>query len=305
MAKGTASSPLSNMMTSVLDLLFLMVISLFTLGGMLSLLQRMEPSQTPQSGAALPLSELAGQAADLAEEVQQAGEMNIDRQVDPLKRQLAADQTEEEERRKQLDALTRQRTALEARIRAERPKEKDLQELNEALAGRGSELSKLEADRRRLRSERDRLLGRLTNIQMELDSKYKKGGVAWESPPPPGERYDVLLSEGVVFPLEREFFTVQRLSETSLLIWPSRKGLTLHDALAKGSPLMKKIADSSFRSNGWVCFLVNPDSFSTFRALRDAVEARGVPVAWEPFEGTRIPMSDEGGRSPAPQRRRQ
>jgi hypothetical protein len=191
--------------------------------------------------------------------------------------------------------LTRDIQGLKQQLAAYAEREKQLQALTAEHKGRMTELE-------RLKQEKQRQVQRLAEVQAQLAQAGGKG-VTVASGAPMVQRdkvarqsYPVMLAEGKIFPITPEYYTGTKGSDGRLVIWPKAQqaGLTIQQALKADSPVMKEVTTAEFRRDGRVKMLVNPDSFDTFRVLRDALAKRGIDYGWEPYTGTKIFVSNTG-----------
>lgn len=150
---------------------------------------------------------------------------------------------------------------------------------------------------KQLEAQRVRYQNRLAKIQAELARAQADAptftGAAMVRPDRQAEKTELLLlSKGRVLPFP-EYFS-QESDFFSTTARPSREGLTIEEALKPGSIVMKKVAKADFKRRGRAVLLVNPDSFATFRALRDSLVEQGIDYGWEPWEDATIVFSGQG-----------
>jgi predicted RNase H-like nuclease (RuvC/YqgF family) len=192
-------------------------------------------------------------------------------------------------------SLTSAIDALKQQLAAHAAREKQLQEATAVQKTRTAELE-------RLQQEKQRQQQRLAALQADLARAQDKGyTLASGAPLVQQDRkarlsYFVMLTEGKVIPVTPAYYTGKQVANDVVAIWPKDKhtALTIQQVLQKDSPLMKEVTTPEFRRDGRVKMLVNPDSFDTFRALRDALVKRDIDYGWEPHEGTKILTSTRG-----------
>lgn len=297
------------MMTSVLDLSFLVVISLMTLGGMLSLMQRFHE---PADGAAAPLPDLRAARDDWGRQVS-ALEYALDaarraawaaqRAATDAESEIATATREQARVEALLLALRAQQADLERRLAEQQAQEADWQTLLEVLGERGAERRTLEQTQRELVHRVGRLQERLTALQDQTERTAPAGGGEWVQRAE-GRRIDVLVARGAVFPIEAQnrYIEVMRMAD-GVLVKPSGPGLTVEQALTPGSALLVELGRQPGGQKPWVLCIVDPDSFAAFRALRQGLAARRTAVGWEPTTQGGA-LFGPGGREVGPHGRR-
>jgi hypothetical protein len=111
------------------------------------------------------------------------------------------------------------------------------------------------------------------------------------------QHYGIMISEGRLIPVRNPYFEGSRHADGTETIWPVQRGLTIGEALARGSVIMQAIRGREFRRSGRVLMVVLPDSFATFRAFRDALVREGIDFGWEPMTSTTIGIGGASARS--------
>lgn len=313
MDTAAGRSPLSSMLTSVLDLLFLMVICLLTLGGMLSALHRLEPEPAEAAAREPSLLELERTLDELRQRYDtRSDEMHkaaraaaAERQrQENVKRELESASQEQMRLELLIAALRKQVAELEEQVAAKRANEEALREMDELLGERDRGLRELGEERTRLVHQLDSLQSRLHDLRDRADKKNeqdKRGGVRWVRHDKQLDAYAVMLTGGAVFPFEPEFVEVERPIPTHQTYRPKGRGLTLAEAVKSGSPVMREVGTASFRKTRYVLLLVDADSFGTYRALRTHLRNRGVRVGWEPLLEPAVHVGPGGREAPGPQ----
>lgn len=161
-----------------------------------------------------------------------------------------------------------------------------------AVIDRLNEVEKLEEQRR---SWQDRVAqAEAEAVQADEDlPKLTKARVVRTDYQPEKEKF-VLLTGGRIYAFPEDFnLTKEVLATTANLKGP---GQTLKDAIAPASTLMKQVAAADFRQKGRVALLVRPDSFSTFRVLRDKLVSQKIDYGWLPWPVDFIRFSSGGGQ---------
>jgi hypothetical protein len=301
------------MLTSVTDLLFLMVIALLTIGALVSAMQPAEPE--------LPLP--ADRPEEGAPEVPAFDELLA--QKDRLVRNrdnLAARTPSDWDRRQRAEAVAAERQELESTQSKKAELEQSERELRQKVEENEKEVESYSEQKEELEDilevagDRGRTTAELRKRMEELEQKWRSilnpppdpageaatiGDVVWVNDAARiAERFGVLLHDGKVLPIISDYFTGMP-TNTGQTIWPIREGLSTHDAMRVNSALMREVTRPGFKDTCMVVMLVNPDSFAAFRALRKHLATRGIRVGWEPLEGNRIQLADKGGRTIKPQ----
>jgi hypothetical protein len=191
--------------------------------------------------------------------------------------------------------LTSAIEALKQQLAAYAAREKQIQETAAVQRTHAAELEYLQQEKQRQQQ-------RLAELQAAHARAQEKGYTLASGAPIVHQdkkarlSYFVMLTEGKIIPITPTYFTGKKVSDGVIAIWPKDKpaGLTIQQALKKDSPLMKEITTQEFRRDGRVKMLVAPDSFDTFRVLRDALAKRDIDYGWEPHEGARIYVATNG-----------
>jgi hypothetical protein len=192
-------------------------------------------------------------------------------------------------RSEEIARLTETVTEAERSEQALRELEHDLQERATAIAT--------------LKQELQGARTRLAELQAALaDAGKKRFGFSAGAPVVHVGRkarsvYGVMLSAGRLIPIERPYFEGRHDPGGSQVIWPVQDGLTIDEALRRDSVVMKAIRTEEFRRSGRVLLLVLPDSFATFRTIRDALIRERIDFGWEPLTRTTIGINGANART--------
>lgn len=307
------------MLTSVIDLLFLMVIALLTIGVLVSAVQPAvdapdaalvpgsEQLREGSAGGAIAIEELIGEHDSLLKKRDDlASSAPSEEGVERQREMTEATRSELKLSQDEKIAVEESVRELQARVDEKEMAAKEaskevttLDDLEEIAKNRRKQNAELEED-----LERERI--RWVSLQAQAARKANKPrivvkGVVWEKRDPAVKQvYYVLLSKGRVFPLEESGFVKETRYSDGVVKEAVGAGLTPEDVLKPRSIVMRSIDVPLFRATGKVVFVVNPDSFATFRVLRDHLKSRGIRVAWSPFEGTEVSFGS-GGRNPGDQ----
>ncbi|MHC4952795.1 MAG: Med9 domain-containing protein [Planctomycetota bacterium] len=187
--------------------------------------------------------------------------------------------------------------ALEKQAVELRKKLRELKDLQAALGVRDDGLDELEKKRDALLKKLARSRELLANLKRRVQLR---GVPVVKSSHRVRKHFDVMLKGNRVLPLDNRHFHKRRI-RGGLYFEKKRgaPGMTLADALLDSSPLMKAIASESFRKTGQVRFFVHPDSFETFRAIRNGVAAKGAVWGWEPYDKLKIAFRVNGAEVPS------
>lgn len=274
-----------SILTSVVDLMFLLIIAFLAVGVFVRSLEPPTPGQPgkTQVSGTKPASPGPPPSPEQTQKVQDM---------------LAMDQQKAEAMAQQVASLTAEISHLKEQLAAVGQREKELKDLAAELAGRNTGLHQLE-------QEKAEYTRKLAEVQAALATAGKdtytfaSGAPLVNRSRTAQKSSDVMLSEGKVIPIATPYYTGKRQADNSLLAWPVQAGLSIQDALQPDSPLMKEINTAEFRKEGRVRLFVNADSFATFRALRDALVRDGIDYGWEPVEGPRLRFGTNGADVPS------
>jgi small-conductance mechanosensitive channel len=299
MRKVAAKSALSGMLTSVADVLFLMVICLLTLGGMLAILTRLEQPVAAGAGPAPPppaevsLAQLRRQQQDLQADRGElsaqlrSGEAQAERRQEEarkLRDRLEQEAREKQELERAVALLRQEKDGLEKRLRDATQREADLREMEEIVGHRNKRIQQLEEEKAAAVAKLDGLQGELARRMEDIKREYDKSttGLRWISLEgvDPRHCYFVLLYEGKIHPADS-------FRWTNLVVYqvarPQGRGLTLREAMGPGSVLSRKAGDAAWKEKGgYFMLVVARDSIKTFQALRQFLLDKGAKVGWEP-----------------------
>jgi len=189
--------------------------------------------------------------------------------------------------------------------------EQDLRDLDDVLGDRDSQTQELWQQHEQLAQEFDRLSAKLARYKRmtsrfvvadpDSDPNHASEGVRtrWFRTRSFDGRVIVLLAASRVLIMEPPH--VERYYSAGVEYRePRGSGMSLTEALAPESALMRIVSRPRFQKEGWVLTLVNKDSFASYRALRDTLAEKGVQVGWEPHAGRIVGLSP-GGKSSGPQ----
>jgi uncharacterized protein (UPF0305 family) len=324
MALPAKKTRLSSLGTPVIDLSLIVVISLLTLGSIQALLPNLEleelglieqdqkAAMAEQPGSMEELFDqltreqqaLEAQLADLAQRAQ------IDSAQVP---EPTTDANEPMELRALMAAYTERVEALRHQLENLGTEEQDLEDLNEVLSGRDSEIEKLRDQHEKMAQELDGLNAKVARYERfksrltppdAVSDPNREGNedvrTRWFRHGYENNRLVVLLVSSRVFIMEPPHVKVYRSGHVQLRE-PRGSGMSPSEALAPGSPLMRMVSRPSFRENGWILALVNKDSFASYRALRDALNEKGIRIGWEPHSGSNVIGFGPGGKKSGPQ----
>jgi predicted RNase H-like nuclease (RuvC/YqgF family) len=238
----------------------------------------------------------------------------LKQQADEATRAVADHQRVQEELQKARQAIARAKQELDGIVQTLVSLSQEIIQLKQQLAAAthwdkertalAAALKERETEAQRLEKEREAQQRKLAAVQAALatagkDTYSLKSGAPLVRAKTANHRYGVMLSEGKVIPVASPYYTGRRRADGTVVVWPERAGLTIDEALKPTSLVMREVTTEEFRRDGRVTFLVNADSFATFRALRDELVRRGIDYGWEPVTGTKFGMSATGKDIPS------
>ena len=94
----------------------------------------------------------------------------------------------------------------------------------------------------------------------------------------------VLLSQGTVTPVRPPYYSFTRFNNGTQATL-SRRGDAVDRALAQGSDFQKLLGEIDTQKQYVFC-IVDSSSFATFRAVREELRRREIPLGWDPSEVT-------------------
>lgn len=103
----------------------------------------------------------------------------------------------------------------------------------------------------------------------------------------------IMVTHGRVYAYPENFNVTQEFFMATAR--PSGEGLSIKDAVAPSSALMKEVTSARYRRAGRASILVRPDSFATFRLLRDSLVDKKIDYGWLPWAADLVTFGSGGG----------
>jgi hypothetical protein len=299
-------SPLSGILTSVVDVSLLLVIAFLAVGGILSAALE-QPWEAPSVGGDQPVDqigessptvddlermteELLSEQADLRLRLRiEGGSRAVKKDIDATSGELVALTEIREELEQRVAIYEERRHQADQALGEARAKSRQLSELLEDVGTRGQE-------NKRTREKLERARQKLREIENAPPSSgADRHGVVWE------QRGDssqdglnplyTFVKGGKVFPVlpgPDGYYTLTRVAEVNAVVAIPRAGfhgLDPSDAIRPNSPFVRFPTSTDFRGGGKVILLVNSDSFAAFREMRRWLVEQRIRWTWWPYNG--------------------
>jgi hypothetical protein len=255
--------------------------------------------------------------------------------IDEIRRRLDEQSQKNDEARRQIEKKRQEADGLEQGVKKQQARRPDVgasrKRLDRARAGMESSreaASQLDEDLRRLglledqlqreesqgeqvRKEAEELKKTLTQRMREVNAKregiakIKREAIRWPIVHVGGaplfsmdERKPVyiMLSLGTVTPVGGRHYSITQSGDVQEAKMISR-GAAVDQALSEGSDFQKLLGGIDTTTH-YVYLLVDSLSFETFRAVREELRRREIPMGWAPTDATVIRFVASGGVQP-------